>query len=148
MDYKQKAEKISTLLNVVTKKMRAEVNRHIESFGLTVPQLFLLRVLFRSGGSLSISEISRQMGLSNSTVSGIVDRLEKEGYTERQRDAKDRRVVYVKLTDKTHELKKQIPDLRSDYFAGWLKDIDPDKIERIEESLTILVGILDARAED
>jgi len=67
------------------------------SYGLTGPQGMLIGILFHHG-ELTVSELSRKMGLSLSTVSGIIDRLEETKLIERKRSKEDRRVVKVSLT--------------------------------------------------
>lgn len=52
----------------------------------------------KSGG-LSLKELSARMGLAHSTVSGIVDRLEKRELVTRQVDPDDRRISRVVVTD-------------------------------------------------
>jgi DNA-binding MarR family transcriptional regulator len=66
------------------------------SHHLTLPQGMLIGILTKHG-EMKISDISKHMKLTNSTVSGIVDRLEKQGYVRRIRDEKDRRVVRVRF---------------------------------------------------
>ncbi|WP_206076166.1 MarR family winged helix-turn-helix transcriptional regulator [Marinitoga lauensis] len=46
---------------------------------ITYSQWMLLGVLMKNG-SMKVSDLSKKMGLSNSTVSGIVDRMEKQGF--------------------------------------------------------------------
>ncbi len=140
MDKREQAEKISKLLITINKNIHREVGRQIECFGLTVPQFFVLRILDKEP-NLSVSEISQRASLTNSTISGIVDRLEKEGLVVRTRDERDRRVVYVNLTEKTRQLKNQIP-VKSDYFGNWIKDLDPAKVDQIIESLSLLARTL------
>jgi DNA-binding MarR family transcriptional regulator len=140
VDYQQKAEEISFLLKTINKKIHKEFHKIIDSYGITVPQMLVLRALIKEG-NLPISEISKRLGLTNSTVSGIVDRLEKEGYVERNRDDKDRRVVYVCLTEKIQRMKREIPVLGPDYFSDSIKDLGPEKVDQIIESLTILANI-------
>ncbi|HZW83707.1 MAG TPA: MarR family transcriptional regulator [Candidatus Deferrimicrobium sp.] len=139
MDYQQKAEEISVLLKTINKKIHMEYHKIIDSYGITVPQMFVLRALIKEG-NLPISEISKRLSLTNSTTSGIVDRLEKEGYVERNRDEKDRRIVYVCLSEKAQRMKCEIPVLGPDYFSDSMKDLGPEKIDQIIDSLTILAN--------
>ena len=67
------------------------------SYGLTGPQGMLIGILFHNK-ELTVGEISKKMGLSLSTVSGIIDRLEENKLLERTRSIEDRRVVKVSLT--------------------------------------------------
>jgi DNA-binding MarR family transcriptional regulator len=48
---------------------------------------------------MRIGDLSKEMGLSNSTVSGIVDKLEENELIERIRIKEDRRVIKVRLKE-------------------------------------------------
>ena len=67
---------------------------------LSLPQLHLLSVLKLGGGVLSTGEIGRAMVKASQTITGLVDRLEVEGFVERQFDRRDRRKTWVRLTTK------------------------------------------------
>lgn len=96
-------EKISNGLRIITvlKQLMDTVNQnvqvHFKKMKVTAPQGMLLCTLARYG-EMKISDLSERLGLSNSTVSGIIDRLEKQGLVERTRSKEDRRVVYVSVT--------------------------------------------------
>ena len=70
-----------------------------QKFGITGPQLWALKTL-STNGSLPLGQLSKMMYLHPSTITGVVDRLEKKGYVVRDRVHKDRRVVMVQLTTK------------------------------------------------
>src|SRR5437764_787428 len=71
---------------------------------LTPPQQLALRVLVKrmqaqpEAPALSLTELSRRMGLAHSTVSGIVDRLERRDLVARTPRSGDRRSVGIELT--------------------------------------------------
>jgi DNA-binding MarR family transcriptional regulator len=84
---------------------------------LTAPQLQALRVLVDqlrdTGGGLSLSELSRRLGLAHSTVSGIVTRLEGRGLLDRTTRPDDRRFVTIELTQPVREwLEHELPSSR------------------------------------
>ncbi|MGH7284792.1 MAG: MarR family winged helix-turn-helix transcriptional regulator, partial [Polyangiaceae bacterium] len=70
---------------------------------LTGPQLTVVKML-ETMGDLSLSELSDAIRAQNSTVTGIVDRMEREEIVERVRSTEDRRVVRIHLTDKGQKL--------------------------------------------
>jgi DNA-binding MarR family transcriptional regulator len=74
---------------------------------LTHPQIHALLHLGHEGG-LTMGELARRIGVTEKTVTGIVDRLERETYLQRERDATDRRVVRVCLTPKGREAHERI----------------------------------------
>lgn len=84
----------------LTKGMAREV-------GLTGPQLTVLKLL-ETFQNLSLSSLSERIRAQNSTVTGIIDRMEREGLVGRERSTSDRRVVYIKLTEKGAKLAREI----------------------------------------
>jgi MarR family 2-MHQ and catechol resistance regulon transcriptional repressor len=66
--------------------------------GLSLPQLHLLGVLRDGGGILTTGEIGREMVKASQTITGLVDRLEVQGFVERQFDRRDRRKTWVRIT--------------------------------------------------
>jgi DNA-binding MarR family transcriptional regulator len=67
---------------------------------LSLPQLHLLGVLKKGGGTLTTGEIGRAMVKASQTITGLVDRLEEPGLVERFFDRRDRRKTWVRLTEK------------------------------------------------
>lgn len=76
--------------------------------GLTGPQLTVVKLL-DGIGQLSLTELSERIRAQNSTVTGIIDRMEREALVVRERSKEDRRVVYIKLTPKGRELARTAP---------------------------------------
>ncbi len=64
---------------------------------ITSPQLVALMAIGQLGQG-TLRSIGRAIQLSPSTVVGIVDRLEEKGLVRRERDIKDRRNVFVRVT--------------------------------------------------
>ena len=87
-------------LKNVHKNMNKSAHAYFKKFDVTPPQGMLI-FLLNKNKKMKISEISKKMGLSNSTVSGLVDRLEDQKMVERTRSEKDRRVVFVQLSFET-----------------------------------------------
>ena len=77
-------------------------------YGLTGPQLAVVKML-EPVGKLSLSELSSQIRARNSTVTGIIDRMEREELVVRRRSKQDRRVINIELTDKGQKLAAEIP---------------------------------------
>jgi DNA-binding MarR family transcriptional regulator len=98
-----KAVEVVQLMKKVMSKMKHRVGNHFKEMKLTGPQGMLMGTLAHHG-EMKVSDLSEKLGLSNSTVSGILDRLENQGLVERTRSKEDRRVVYIKVTD---EFRKQ-----------------------------------------
>ena len=106
--------------------------------GLTGPQVTAIKLL-EGFGDLSLSALSERMSAKNSTITGLVDRLEREGLVERVRSASDRRVTLIRLMDRGRELAAQIPITSMEIFANALRGLhaaERDELRRILRKLT------------
>ncbi len=118
-----------------------EVN---SKFGITGPQLWALKTISQNG-RLSLRDLSERMYLHPSTITGLVDRLEKKGYVARQRDQVDRRVIYVKLTVGGRKLVKKAPNPAQGKMIHGLKNLKKRDLNLVYNSVQKLVEIMEAQ---
>jgi MarR family 2-MHQ and catechol resistance regulon transcriptional repressor len=69
------------------------------TFGDLTPSQFAVLEMLYHLGPLTLGDLSAKALKSGSNMTTVVDNLERVGLVRRQRDAKDRRVIYVHLTD-------------------------------------------------
>jgi len=112
-----------------------------KEFGITGPQLWALKII-SADGRLSLGELTKKMYLHPSTVSGIVDRLEKKGYVVRDRGQEDRRVVKVHLPPKGKKLVKKAPNPIQGKMVYGLRKLERRKLNSIYDSVEKLVQIM------
>ena len=110
----------------VTQHMSQHFRSHFGRMDLTFPQALVLSVLGEQG-PLPISALAQRTGNANSTVSGIVDRLEKLGLAQRQRSETDRRVIYVCATEKYRCLRDRTATDVAGYFSSLLSGLSEDE---------------------
>lgn len=109
--------------NAIEGRLRTELRRR---FDATLPRFDVLAQLDhaeREGvAGLTMSELSRRMMVSNGNVTGLVERLEREGLVSRARLASDRRRQVVRLTSAGRRaLRAMLPEHNawvSSMFAG------------------------------
>jgi MarR family transcriptional regulator, organic hydroperoxide resistance regulator len=89
---------------------------------LTGPQLTVVKMLEQIG-DLSLSELSERIRAQNSTVTGIIDRMEREGLVTRERSREDRRVVFIRLTTKGRKLAEDVPVEPWEIFRSALESL-------------------------
>jgi DNA-binding MarR family transcriptional regulator len=118
-----------------------EVNK---KFGITGPQLWALKTI-STNGSLSPGELSRRMYLHPSTITGVVDRLEKKGYVLRDRGQKDRRIVKVQLTPKGRSLIRKGPNPVQGKMIYGLRKLKERELNSIYDSVEKLVEIMEVQ---
>jgi DNA-binding MarR family transcriptional regulator len=76
-------------------------------------------------------------------VSGIVDRLEKQGIVERIRSSNDRRVVRVNVTSEHKALVKNKFEVIEQKFEDVMDKATEDEVKKVFEGLEILIGLLE-----
>ena len=114
--------------------------------GLTGPQLTVIKLL-ESLGDLSLSSLSERIRAQNSTVTGIIDRMEREGLVRRERSTTDRRVVYIRLSDKGAKLAREIAVEPMEIFRGALLGLSRDDVRDLLRILAKLQKRVRARVE-
>lgn len=93
-------------LNIVRTNDQLQIRfaRLFREYGLTSSQYNVLRILRGEGKPLPILEIAERTITVVPGITGLIDRLEEAEFVERKRCEKDRRVIYVALTDKGAEI--------------------------------------------
>jgi len=113
-------------------------------FGITGPQLWALKTISQNG-KLSLGELTKKMYLHPSTITGVVDRLEKKGYVSRDRGQGDRRVINVQLTPQGKKLVKRAPNPVQGKMIYGLRKLKKQKLNPIYYSVQKLVEIMEAQ---
>lgn len=105
------ADEILEIFPVIIREFLRQPNLKLSKLSLTVPQLFILEYLYRHGRS-KMKELACFMSVKMATMTGIVDRLVRDGYLKRSLGTNDRRVVNVALSAKGAILAKKIHQAR------------------------------------
>lgn len=89
----------ASLIKLIHDRLEKGANNALRDRGLTMMQVSVLIALHDAQcQQLSMKELERHFGVAQSTVAGIVSRLEQKGLVEALSDAEDRRVKLVHLT--------------------------------------------------
>nr|WP_280518744.1 MarR family transcriptional regulator [Lederbergia wuyishanensis] len=111
-----------------------------EHNGLTVPQL---KTLYKvsSSPNIGLVELAEYLKLTNSTVSGVVDRLVQQELLERHTPSHDRRAITIRLSKKGEEKLEQVVESES-LLVKKLNEIAKLPKKDIEQLLSIHEQIL------
>ncbi len=132
-----KIRKIVRSIDIESKKIQKD-------YGVSIPQVLCLNFLHESPNYQSTQgEIRKFLNLNPSTVSGIINRLEKKGLLARLPKLGDKRVVNIALTSAGDKLLKSIPALLHEELSKKLQMLPIDELNTVEEGLNTLVTILD-----
>ena len=129
--------KIVRSVDIESKKIQKE-------YGVSIPQVLCLGFLLEIPNYQSTQgEIRKFLNLNSSTVSGIINRLEKKGLLARLPKSGDKRVVNIALTSAGDKLLSTMPSLLHEQLSEKLQNLEEPELKRVEESLNTLVKLLD-----
>lgn len=132
--------KIVRSINLESKKIQKE-------YGVSIPQVLCLHYLRNAPNfQATQGEVRKFLNLNSSTVSGIINRLEKKGLVARLPKTGDKRVVNIALTSAGDEVIHRMPPLLHEQLSDKLQTLNPEEFHLIEKSLDALVRLLDIEA--
>jgi DNA-binding MarR family transcriptional regulator len=102
---------VETTIYLQTESRRL-AREQCDRLGITATQLSVIKML-EQVGDLSLSELSKRMATTNSTVTGIVDRMVAAKLVAREQSPDDRRVWRIRLTGDGKAIAKRI------HIAPW-----------------------------
>ena len=111
-------------------------------YGLTEPQSAVVRNLYNNG-PMSSADLSRNLFVTPSNITGIIDRLEKKQFVERIKKEGDRRVALITLTEAGQELSKTLPDPIMKKFIAELADLEPEHVQLLAMAMNQILNLLD-----
>lgn len=132
---------VARLIKEIMSLIKSKFMKGFNNMGITAPQGMVMGILGKFGKT-KISELSEKMGLSNSTVSGIVDRLERQGIVERERSSDDKRVVYASLTAEFEGMHQNFQKQMENNIGNILEKGTPADIDIIINGLNTLKKLL------
>ena len=139
------ADNIPMQIMIRLRQIVQQLSRHSktiqESYRITIPQLLCLNEVYEHG-PITIGALTRLVYLNNSTVTGIVDRLEKRNLVRRTRISKDRRQIHVEMTEEGLEFIKNAPNPIQKGFLERLESLEKDKVALLLWTLELLADML------
>lgn len=123
-------------------------SRHlVDAFGVTAPQLVALRELSRLG-RVPVGVLARGVRVSQPTMTGILDRLERRGLVRRTRDVVDRRRVSVEVTAEGRSLMGSAPSPLQDRFRCEFARLQDWEQTQMLATLQRIAAMMDAEEID
>lgn len=89
----------ASLIKQIHDRLEKNANNSLRAKDITMMQISVLMALHDADGQrLSMKELERHFGIAQSTVVGIISRLEQKGFVEALSDACDKRIKLVHMT--------------------------------------------------
>lgn len=116
-------------------------------YGATSPQIWALAEISAAPG-LRVADLAKAMSLHQSTVSNLLDKVERKGLTTRRRNDGDQRVVRLYLTAKGRKLVKQTPQPAMSILPDALHKLPANILRNLSTSSSRLVDVLSSKDEN
>jgi MarR family transcriptional regulator, organic hydroperoxide resistance regulator len=136
---------VEGIIYLVTESRRLSKDE-ASQYGVTPTQLSVLKLLHEIG-DLSLGTLSREIRAHNSTVTGIVDRMEAAGLVERDRSEEDRRVWIIRLTSQGKKVAERAKVSPWEILHSALAALPASDQERLTAILKKLVNNVTAQVE-
>jgi DNA-binding MarR family transcriptional regulator len=137
------AEKVLVALRRVIRATDLHSKQLVKTASVTGPQLLLMQAIQRQENAI-ISELAREVSLSQATVTSILDRLEKRELILRRRSEEDKRKVHIQLTEQGRQLLETAPTALQHEFAQKFSALEDWEQSMILSSLQRIAGMMDA----
>ncbi len=111
-----------------------------DEYNTTLPRFDVMSALYRSNSGLKMNEISGVLKVSNGNITGIIDRLVKEGNVLRVAIEGDRRSSLVSLTNKGKKQFEEYAIAHESWINVMLKNVS-------EQDSHLLIDLLDSISE-
>ena len=123
------------LLRSVASIVRQRGREILSGYEITPPQFDALLRLLRAEHPLTMGALCQQLYLASSTVTDLVDRMEKNELVQRVRDPEDRRVVRLVVREKGRSVYDQVMEERKHYLSCILGRVSVGDRDRLTAAL-------------
>ncbi|MFW2487302.1 MarR family winged helix-turn-helix transcriptional regulator [Clostridium chromiireducens] len=140
----EQADEILGIFKSIKRSLSCKYEKIAKEYGFTAPQLGVIFHLYMVP-SITLNELSDYMSLTKSTVSGIVDRLAKQGVVNREIPKDNRRIVKLSISEEFKKnndifaIKKRFFD---EFILNSIKEMDPEEVDKIIYGLRQLSVLL------
>ncbi len=139
---------VGFLLSKASRLSKQKVNQTLAEVGLTFPQFLVVRHLYfddiskEEMRSNSPAAVAEHLGYDRPTMTGIIDRLVKQGFATRETNPSDRRSHTILLTDKSKELIYVIDNLIYEANDRMLSSFSDEEIKNLKLYLVRIINNL------
>lgn len=140
-------QEIDLVMRVMRHAQASTKSRFIQDLvpnRLTIVQFNALQHLHWYGreSGMYVSELGEHLGLAHNTVSGLVTRLERQGWVVRRKCDEDRRRARIQLTPQSQELFSEGVKQAEDFWEHTFGQLSPEEQDSLIESLKRLKQVM------
>jgi MarR family transcriptional regulator, organic hydroperoxide resistance regulator len=111
------------------RKLGPELSDQLEQ-GLTGDQYYVLKIL-QQEKKCTASYLAETFRVKPSAITAMIDRMIKNDFVSRERDEEDRRVIYIKMTERGSDVLEMSEKKRSELIERYISKLDQEDLESI-----------------
>ena len=136
MENLTKREELLFLIKFIDKEFRKDFENRLSEYGLTAQQgrvLFYISRSNKDGKQIRQCDIEKHFNLTKSTVSGLIDRMEKGGLVFKRKEGPNQ---YIAISEKTESILMHVFEKRNECLDKMLDGLNEEEIEAVHKLLT------------
>jgi DNA-binding MarR family transcriptional regulator len=138
-------DQVMIALRKIIRAIDMNSKKLVKRVGLTGPQLLILQEISRNV-EITAGAIANAVSLSQATVTGILERMEKRELLTRQRSETDKRRIMVRITQEGKDILKNAPPIMQEAFVERFDNLQEWEQTMILSALQRLVVMMEAKA--
>lgn len=112
--------------NCLSRQLRRRLSERYSAIGLSESKVAILQALAGVSSNFTQSELASELGLSESSLCGLIERMRADGHLQRERSALDRRKSTLNLTAAGEELCRVVEKIHLDCESDFISQIPPE----------------------
>ncbi len=141
------ADKVTEMHPVIMREFYKQGSEEFYKIRITLPQMVIVNLLAREGEQ-RMTDMARTLNVTTAAMTGIIDRLVREGFVKRTIDASDRRAINVSVTPKGIKVAKAAAEHHKKIVARVFSVISPEEREEYLKIITIVRDRLQGKKTD
>jgi DNA-binding MarR family transcriptional regulator len=110
------------------KKTRSSIQHTLKQY-IPLNEFYVLRILFDHNKMMTVSEIASDLQVSVSHITGVSDKLVEKELINRERSTKDRRIVYLSITNKGKKFAEEMGEIVYKSYKDKFEDFTDNEME-------------------
>lgn len=131
--------------NILEQQIRSRLRK---KFNITLPQFDVLAALEHKKEAQTMTALSRHLMVSNGNITGVVDRLVRDGFVKRLGSTSDRRIQYINLTNKGRGAFDRMAKAHEDWIAELFSGMTHTEIKQLTEQLRYAKACINQKLVD
>lgn len=136
-----KYDSIAILVKIASLEFDKVSNQILSPYELSNSQFKILKyILWQEAGAVRQIDIENYFAMTNPTVTGLVQNMEKKGLVERVPNPEDKRSKLIRVTDKVRAIEPELMSLGSKLEESFTKNLNEEEKQQMKILLRKMIG--------